>query len=213
MVDWLNENKRMIIAVFIVLVFLAYGYHLYSVDQGVFETNEEWGLPEITEEKPQNMESRTEEIISKVVMMAEVKGAVANPGVYEVDESERIIQLIEKAGGLTKDADSSAINFALKVADEMSIYVPIIGEEAPAFLSEDFTGGVSLSSETNSKINLNSATASELETLPGIGPAKSAAIIEFRETNGPFKSIDELKLISGIGEKTFEKLQDFISVK
>lgn len=142
-------------------------------------------------------------------IMADIKGAVVNPGVYVVEESDRVIDLVEKAGGLTKEADTAAVNFAMKVSDEMVVVIPKIGEE-PSVLSPGL-GSAGLNSD--SRVNLNTASASELETLPGIGPSKSAAIIEHRETKGPFQTIDDLKLISGIGEKTFEKLQEAISVK
>nr|WP_286181287.1 helix-hairpin-helix domain-containing protein [Bacillus sp. ISL-37] len=140
--------------------------------------------------------------------MADIKGAVVNPGVYEINEGGRVIDLIELAGGLAKDADPAAINFALYVQDEMAIYVPRIGENVSAALPVQVGEAAG-----NGTVNLNSAGSSELQTLPGIGPAKAEAIIEYRETNGPYKSIEDLKEISGIGDKTFEKLKDLISVK
>ena len=146
-----------------------------------------------------------------VVLKADIKGEVIRPGVYEVFEGERIIDLIDKAGGLSKEADTAGVNFAMKVGDEMAVYIPRKGE-AEAGQIDPFTGGGQAGSG-GGKINLNTAAAEELETLPGIGPAKSAAIIEHREKEGGFKTIEDMMLISGIGEKTFEKLKDKISVK
>ncbi|MBS8264978.1 competence protein ComEA [Mesobacillus boroniphilus] len=143
-----------------------------------------------------------------IIMMADIKGAVVNPGVYEIHEGGRVVDLIERAGGLVEDADTAAINFALYVQDEMAIYVPRIGENVEAALP--VKAGEAAGKGT---VNLNSAQSSELQTLPGIGPAKAEAIIEYRESNGPYKSIEDLKEISGIGDKTFEKLKDLISVK
>ncbi|NUH82220.1 helix-hairpin-helix domain-containing protein [Bacillus firmus] len=144
-------------------------------------------------------------------MKADIKGAVKKPGVYEAEEGERVIDLLEKAGGLTEKADSTKINFALKITDEMVIYVPEEGE----ILEETQMGAGNFEEkgqQDSRKVNLNGADETELQTLPGIGPSKAAAIIEHRDTNGPFKGIEDLKLISGIGDKTFEKLKEHISV-
>ncbi|MCM3705229.1 MULTISPECIES: helix-hairpin-helix domain-containing protein [Cytobacillus] len=144
-------------------------------------------------------------------MKADIKGAVKKPGVYEAKEGERVIDLLEKAGGLTEEADSTKINFALKITDEMVIYVPEEGEILEEALA--VAGNVEVKGQQDSrKVNLNGADETELLTLPGIGPSKAAAIIEHRDTNGPFKNIEDLKLISGIGDKTFEKLKEHISV-
>ncbi|WP_231687931.1 helix-hairpin-helix domain-containing protein [Bacillus sp. FJAT-27251] len=169
---------------------------------------QEWS---IVEEKDQVQESQTQaEVAATVPMMADIKGAVAKPGVYEIDEGDRIVDLVEKAGGLTEDAESSAINFAMKVSDEMAVYIPGKGEGQEGSI---LPAGAIGAGEKEGKVNLNSASAAELETLPGIGPAKSSAIIEYRETAGPFKNIEDLKNISGIGDKTFEKLESMIIVK
>ncbi|MEH6989011.1 helix-hairpin-helix domain-containing protein [Cytobacillus firmus] len=144
-------------------------------------------------------------------MKADIKGAVKKPGVYEAKEGERVIDLLEKAGGLTEKADSTKINFALKITDEMVIYVPEEGEIIEE--TRAGAGNVEVKGQQDSgKVNLNRADETELQTLPGVGPSKAAAIIEHRDTNGPFKDIEDLKLISGIGDKTFEKLKEHISV-
>ncbi|RKO61011.1 helix-hairpin-helix domain-containing protein [Caldibacillus debilis] len=144
----------------------------------------------------------------------DVKGAVKKPGVYTASRSDRVLDLIERAGGFAEDADREKINLAQKVADEMVIYVPKIGEEMP-----DFSGGTAGTGANGGegggaeKVNINTADESLLQTLPGIGPAKAKAIIEYREENGPFRSAEDIKNVSGIGEKTFEKIAGHISVK
>lgn len=150
-----------------------------------------------------------EEIVEEIIV--DVKGAVKAPGVYEAELDERVIDMIEKAGGLTETADEGKINFAIKVEDEMVIYVPELGEEME--VSSDGFPLVSGSTNDDGKVNINTANEGEFQTLPGIGPSKARTIIEFREQNGPFKDIEDLKLISGIGEKSFEKLQNQIKVK
>ena len=141
------------------------------------------------------------------IIMADVKGAVKLPGVYEVKEGERVIDILAKAGGLTDKADQAKVNFSMYVTDEMVVYIPKVGEvEQPDLVP----------SGTNQKetmVNINKADQSELETLPGIGPSKSMAIIEYRNTNGPYQTIEDIQSVSGFGEKTFEKLKDKISVK
>lgn len=145
-------------------------------------------------------------------MKVDIKGAVINPGVYTVTGEERVIDIIEKAGGLLEDADIVKVNLSQKVMDEMVIYIPKIGEEVLA--AENIpVNSVSQGGGGDGKVNINQADASTLDSLPGIGPSKAAAIIEYRETNGPFQKVEDLMNISGIGEKTFEKLKDQITVQ
>ncbi|RSD24155.1 hypothetical protein EJA10_19820 [Mesobacillus subterraneus] len=163
----------------------------------------------VTEEETQPMGKIENEEKLPIILMADIKGAVANPGVYQVQEGDRVVDLIQLAGGLTKEADPATLNFAMHVHDEMVVYVPRMGEQVVEAVTQS-TGGQPQGKDT---VNLNTAGKDVLETLPGIGPSKAEAIIKYRETNGPFKKIEDLKEISGIGEKTFEKLKDLISVK
>ena len=120
---------------------------------------------------------------------------------------------IGAAGGVTDDADLIRINLAQELFDQQQIYVPRVDEaEAPPPVagggSRSPSGGV----ESGGKININTATIEELDTLPGIGPGYAQRIIEYREVNGPFSSIEEIILVSGIGDATFEKIRDSITV-
>ncbi|MBT2694989.1 helix-hairpin-helix domain-containing protein [Bacillus sp. ISL-55] len=204
--DWIKENKIYVIAGIAAVLFLFYSS--FDKEDELTEMNEATlaMVADVEANSDEKDESNADEKI--MVMMADIKGAVVNPGVYEINEGGRVVDLIELAGGLAEDADPAAINFALYVEDEMAIYVPRIGENVNAVVPVQVG-----ETETNGTVNLNSAGSSELQTLPGIGPAKAEAIIEYRETNGPYKSIEDLKEISGIGDKTFEKLKDLISVK
>jgi competence protein ComEA len=157
-----------------------------------------------------------EELKPKVeTIMIDVKGEIKKPGVYQSNQGERVIDVINQAGGLTDKADESQINFAAHVQDEMVVYIPAKGEISANFppdlssLPSTATG----SSQKTNKINLNKADETELQNLPGIGPSKAASIISYRNENGPFQSIDDLKNISGIGDKTFEKLKESIMVQ
>jgi len=203
--DWIKEHKLYIVAGMAAAIFFIYS----SIDsqEELKEVNEELTVMNEQTEGKKNEASVPEE--KPLVMMADIKGAVVQPGVYEIDADDRVIDLIELAGGLTKDAEAASINFAMHVNDEMVIYVPRKGESTAEYVPLQ-NGQPSQGKQT---INLNTAAASELETLPGIGPSKAEAIIEYRETDGPYKSIEDLKNISGIGDKTFEKLKELISVK
>lgn len=137
----------------------------------------------------------------------DISGCITNPGVYEMDQETRINDLVEKAGGLCKEADIESINLSQRLEDEMKIHVYKIGENSSKL---DENTSKSAKSPTN-KVNINKADLSELTTLPGIGKSRAEEIISYRNTN-KFKSIEDIKNISGIGEKTFEKLKDKISI-
>ncbi|HHY80474.1 MAG TPA: transporter [Thermoanaerobacter sp.] len=133
-----------------------------------------------------------------------VTGLVKNPGVYTMKEGERIIDAINKAGGPLEEADLTNINLAQKVKDEQMIIVPKKGE----------TNNISPTStiQKNEKININTATKEELQTLPGIGPVTAERIIEFRENKGSFKKIEDIMNVPRIGPKMFEQIKDKITV-
>ena len=167
---------------------------------------------EIQEREDDHLEKETSPERDDTIMMVDVKGAVQNPGVYPVFPGERVVDVLKKAGGLREDADDTKINLSQKVSDEMVIYVPRQGEETASVASITSSAGGS-SSEGDKKVNINTADREELQTLPGIGPAKADAIIEYRESHGPFQTIEDILNVSGIGEKSFEKLKDQITVQ
>lgn len=151
-------------------------------------------------------------------VMIDVKGAVNYPGVYTLEEGQRIVDAIEMAGGYAEAANPTLINHAQKLQDEMVIYIPKLGEELTEIMPElvqTAQGNRSSSGSTNNagKINLNKAEANELTQLPGVGPSKATAIIQHRTEQGTFQTIEDLKKVTGIGEKTFEQLKDLIDVK
>lgn len=149
-------------------------------------------------------------------VIIDVKGAVNYPGVYTLSENQRIVDAVEAAGGYRDDANPVLINHAQKLQDEMVIYIPKIGEDASEALEqlvEMSSANSSNSSNSSGKINLNKATESDLTQLPGIGPSKASAIIQHRTEHGHFKTSEDLKQVTGIGDKTFEQLKDLIDVK
>lgn len=150
-----------------------------------------------------------EESVEQDLITVDVKGAVKSPGIYDLPVGSRVNDAVQKAGGLTEQADSKSINLAQKVSDEALVYVPTKGEEAA---SQQTASGTVSSRSKEKKINLNKASLEELKQVKGLGGKRAQDIIDHRETNGKFKSVDELKKVSGIGAKTIEKLKDYVTV-
>ena len=139
-----------------------------------------------------------------------VSGAVKDPGLVKLSYGSRVADAIEAAGGFSKKADDGSINLARKLEDGEHIQVFEVGKQTESFIDE-FPEETSDSYQPNS-VNINSATEQELQSLPGIGPATASKIIEYRNTNGPFSKIDELKNVSGIGDKKFESIASMICI-
>ena len=145
----------------------------------------------------------------------DVDGAVASPGVYRLKDGARVAQAIDAAGGLTPEADVTGLNRASKVADGQKIYVPKVGEQqanASGGGSDDSAVSTSGVSDSAGLVNINTASAAELQTLSGIGPSMAQSIIDERTKNGAFASVDDLMRVSGIGEKKLAKIKDCICV-
>ena len=150
-----------------------------------------------------------EESVEQDLITVDVKGAVKSPGIYDLPVGSRVNDAVQKAGGLTEQADSKSINLAQKVSDEALVYIPTKGEEA---VSQQTGSGTVSSRSKEKKVNLNKASLEELKQVKGLGGKRAQDIIDHRETNGKFKSVDELKKVSGIGAKTIEKLKDYVTV-
>jgi competence protein ComEA len=139
-----------------------------------------------------------------------VSGAVRQPAVYELFPGSIVQDAVNVAGGPAPDADLDCINLALELQDQQQVHVPRQGETNPP---PSVSGGSSGSGETmGAPININTATAAELETLPRVGPTMAQRIVEYRESNGLFKTIEEIQDIQGIGPATFEGFKDMITV-
>ena len=149
-----------------------------------------------------------EEPLEQDLITVDVKGAVKSPGIYDLPVGSRVNDAVQKAGGLTEQADSKSLNLAQKVSDEALVYVPTKGEEA----SQQSGSGATSSTSKEKKVNLNKASLEELKQVKGLGGKRAQDIIDHREANGKFKSVDELKKVSGIGAKTIEKLKDYVTV-
>ena len=160
-----------------------------------------------SEKEEKSQKSETEEVVEKDLITVDVKGAVKTPGIYDLPVGSRINDAVQKAGGLTDNADSKSINLAQRISDEALVYVPT-KEEAT---SQEAHSNASNTKE-NKKVNLNKASLEELKQVKGLGGKRAQDIIDHRETNGKFKSVDDLKKVSGIGAKTVEKLKEYVTV-
>jgi len=153
--------------------------------------------------------SMTETKVSEEVIV-DVEGEVIKPGVYKLNTGSRIVDALKMSGGLGEKADrdwvEKNINMAERILDGMKIYIPSVNDQLSK--SNYQTSTV----KGKSVVSLNNATVEELDTLTGIGPAIAKRIIDYREKNNGFKNVEEIKLVSGIGDKLFEKIKDEISL-
>ena len=223
-----------IILTIILIIFLAsLKYYLYKHKTDNIEKNKQ-----IKIETPKKEVTKENTKIS-----VDIKGAVKNPGVYQIEEEKRVIDVVIMSGGLTEEADTTYINLAKKIKDEMVIIIytkdqikkaqsketlapkeinntcicPKITNEAcikeeTTQTKENKQDTNTEKQDTNKKVNINTATEEELQTITGIGESKAKAIISYREEQGPFKSIEDIKNVSGIGESLYEKVKNSITV-
>lgn len=138
-----------------------------------------------------------------------VSGAVAAPGVYELEEGARVADAVELAGGFLEGAAENALNLARVLNDGEQVVVPTAEEHAAQQTAAEASGGAA---GVGGKVNINTASAEQLDTLPGVGESTAQKIIADREANGPFSSPEDLKRVSGIGDKKYAELADLITV-
>ena len=169
-----------------------------------------------------NSESKSERNIrqNQNVIIVHIAGEVKNKGILTLPEGARIADAVEAAGGETKEADLDAVNLAYVLQDGQKIYIPNKNEkqEEKAYITTESGNNIISQGENNSKggntkVNINEASQSELETLPGIGPSIASRIIEYREQNGKFSEIEDLQNVKGIGDAKFADIKDLVVVK
>ncbi|PKR79054.1 competence protein ComE [Halalkalibacillus sediminis] len=180
----------------VILIFIAIFYLSNEKEEGI--VIESFASEDALEEN-RSSEVEQEEISTKLVV--DVKGEVREPGVYEMEEGDRVKDVIATAGGLSEGADSYSVNLAQKLYDEMVVIVP---NKENSVLNQ--------AKGHDDRIRINQASLNDLTSLPGIGEQKAQQIIQYREENGPFRQVEDLLEISGIGEKTLDKLRELIIV-
>lgn len=221
-----NKQKIIVIIVGIIamtLIFLALYKIFYAEEPDIISTNNET-TNEITENT--TPESKIGLLESKKTITVHVIGEVNTPGVVTLEEGARIIDAINAAGGKTEEADLSKVNLAYVIEDGVQIYIPSITEvvnvgdnEKNEYIREDAGDGIIITSATQengeekeTQVNINTANLEKLQTLPGIGESIAQKIIDYREQNGKFETIDDIKNVSGIGESKFNNIKDKITV-
>lgn len=204
------DNKKMmiIIAVAIFAVALIIIIFCNAKENSESQDLEQFDLEAVTETQEEKSE------VKKIII--HITGCVRNTGIVEVDDGSRIIDVIEKAGGLTEEADISKVNLAYIVEDAQKIYIPsILDEKEIEYVSTENGDNVIIEDKTKEKtgkVNINKAKQTELEQIPGIGPSTALKIINYRNEKGEFNSIEEIKEISGIGDKKFNEIKEHIEV-
>ena len=141
-----------------------------------------------------------------------ITGEVVNEGVIELEEGSRIVDAIEKAGGMTENANIKHVNLAYELEDGQKIYIPNINEIDVEIINDELGGIIEEESKLQT-ININKANVSELQNLNGIGENLATSIVKYREENGYFKNIEDLKNVPGIGENKYENIKEYIKVK
>lgn len=211
--DFIYYNRKEIITV--LLCFIIFGSILFFKDDNNYNIQEYENGSLVKDSK----DGDKEVIIDKIVI--DIKGEINSPGTYEFDNGGRINDAIIKAGGLTNKADTSYINLSEKLTDEMLIIIPSVEETIDLESNKEKINNtiVKDNKETikeatikDNKISINTASLSELMNIKGIGEIKAKSIIEYREKNGLFKSIEDITKVKGIGSSTFEKIKDYIKV-
>ena len=212
MLDNLTKKQKIILS--LIAIFVAIGI-IYFINNKNQTNNIELDENILVSNQDTNQTNQyTEEIV-----IVHITGSVKNPGIVKLKEGSRIEDAIEAAGGLTENADISNVNLAYVLDDGTKIKIPNLDDEDIGdedVLSKDSGEGIIQEDEktTNTNIvNINKATENELSTLPGIGNSLATRIVEYRKQNGNFKTIEDIKNVSGIGESKFANIKDFISIK
>lgn len=219
--DFNKKNKILLIVIVAIVAIISYYF--------IFDRKEEWlnnqeRNLEIKEEIKTNDQiennSNEQQLEKNENIIVHVSGAVNKEGIVELKNNSRIIDAIDKAGGLKDEADITNINLAYIIEDGMKIHIPSKEEKESTIIVESNidSGTVEQSNEIKSnnnkklKININTATKTDLETLPGIGESTALKIIEYRKKKGKFKLIEDIKQVNGIGENKFNKIKELITV-
>ena len=223
------SNKTKIILSVVLIIALIIGFAIYTMvnnnknseltiaDMLVSneaDVNENQAKDNAVDVNNENLQEETEKIAVHII------GEVNKPGIIYFEEGARINDAIEEAGGETKEADLAQVNLAYVLQDGQKIYIPNKKEKITTYIiQESGNNGVveensntNESKEENEKVNINTASQSELDGLPGIGDSIAQRIIDYREQNGNFKSIEELKEVKGIGEAKFEEIKDRVTI-
>lgn len=211
-------TKQKIIIISIIIVLIIVGIYVYNIrfSEDINENTNENQLNTSFVENILEKDDKNKEII------VHITGAVKKNGIVKLKDGARIYDAIEMAGGSTDDADLSKINLAYVLEDGQKVYIPKIGEinqenAEEEYITFEYGNNKNIIQDYNKggneKVNINTANQTELETLPGIGTATAEKIIDYRNKNGKFSSIEDIQNVKGIGNAKYEKIKESICVK
>ena len=206
-----DKQKKMIIiaGVFVVLIFIYYistinrGYEYADINETIIEGEENFVNKEVLEDKKE--------------IIVHITGAVESEGIVKIKEGDRIKDAIEAAGGLAIDANLKEVNLAYKLKDGQKVYIPRTTDTEEEITINNENGETVIVDqgiqETTTMVNINTATEEQLRTLPGVGEETARKIIEYRQLNGRFVAIQDIKNVTGIGEAKFENIKNYICIE
>ena len=207
-------NKKVIIVIIAATIILILIHEKLIKNEDFIETNTDFNIMQTEENVIEDENS------GKIIIY--ITGEIQKEGVYELEENSRVLDAIEIAGGLKENANIEDINLAQILEDESKIYIPNKNNENIKNDNQNNIDNISKNTtETikkegtiikSEKININTASQTELETLPGIGPSTALKIVNYRKEKGKFKNIEDIKNVSGIGESKFSKIKDLIKI-
>lgn len=229
--NYLIKNKKMVLGILGIII-ISICYYIYSENSNFFNIEEQNLEVEKQETDTISTDEKNNDAINEIkeknnIIIVHVSGAVNQEGIVELNENSRVSDAIKKAGGLKENACINEINLAYVLEDGTKIHIPTIEEQKENNNTKNTdnsnlyitnSSGTNLIKENNNekkqsnKININTATQEELETLPGIGPSTALKIVNYRTQQGKFKSIEGLKDVSGIGESKFNNIKDMITI-
>jgi len=196
---------RLVMGVVVGAVVLIAGWRLMASSDAPPESR----LPLVTTSAPAGGSGPVTTTTALAEVVVHVAGAVTSPGVQRLDAGARVVDAIDAAGGATTDADLGRVNLAAVLEDGQQVFVPKVGDVGGGAAGGAAPGDASPASSGDSgPVHLNTASETELEALPGIGPSLAEAIVDYRTTHGPFSSVDELLDVRGIGQSKLEALRD-----
>lgn len=210
-----NTSREIWIIIGLVLALIGAAFLLLRQPQPV---NDATMMAETVMASSQSMQmtenGQTATTSATATMYVDVKGAVEQPGLKKVDQTMRVIDAVQLAGGFAGNADEKQVNLAQRLVDQQVVYIPKRGEKVDAAMNQAGAPASSGATGTSQapQVNLNTADVTELQQLDGVGEKKAAKIIEYREVHGQFQSIEELKEVSGFGDKTLERLRPQLAV-
>ena len=218
--DYLKKNILTFIVIILSILNLIIGLNFKKLDN---TSNDIEKTLSNSEELISNTLEEPKVTEAKETIRVDVKGMVKKAGVYELAKDSIVNDAIKKAGGLTSKADTTNVNLSKSLTNEMVIYIPKKEEVTKSTVNDalvDKSNSVGFidnessneTTNTTTKVNINTATLKDLITLNGIGESKAQAILEYRTKNGNFKTLEDLKKVSGIGEAAYEKIKDYICI-